>query len=68
MRKQDDLAFDYDRYTRLLAEAVNEEKRLALIRILIEEQAMDKLAAYQSAQRAAEEAMMPLRAVAGARR
>ncbi len=68
MRKQDDLAFDYDRYTRLLAEAVDEEKRLALIGILIEEKAMDRLAAYRAAQRAREEAMIPLRAVGGARR
>ena len=39
-----DSGFDYDRYTRLLAEAVDEPKRLALINILINERAKDNLA------------------------
>jgi hypothetical protein len=38
--------FDYRRYTRLLAEANDEPKRLALINLLIEERAKDKLAAH----------------------
>jgi hypothetical protein len=58
MRKQEVL-FDYDRYRRLLAEAVDERKRLALIQLLIEERAMDRL----SAQRASDRAAMTARAV-----
>jgi hypothetical protein len=42
MDKQD-AGFDYDRYTRLLAEAVDEPKRLALIELLIEERAKEQL-------------------------
>jgi len=38
--------FDYRRYTRLLAEANDEPKRLAFINLLIEERAKDKLAAH----------------------
>ena len=36
--------FDYDRYRKLLADAVDEPKRLALINLLIEERAKDSLA------------------------
>lgn len=36
--------FDYDRYRKLLAEATDERKRLALIKILIDEKAKDRLA------------------------
>ncbi len=35
--------FDYDRYRKLLAEATDESKRLALIHLLIEERAKDRL-------------------------
>jgi hypothetical protein len=35
--------FDFDRYRRLLAEATDERKRLALIDLLIEEKARDRL-------------------------
>jgi hypothetical protein len=35
--------FDYDRYRKLLAEATDEPKRLALINLLIEEKAKDRL-------------------------
>jgi hypothetical protein len=52
MRKQD-LGFDYDRYRQLLADAVNEKKRLALIDLLIEEHAMEQLAAQRASERAA---------------
>ncbi len=41
-----DANFDFDRYKRLLAEATDEPKRLALIELLIEERARDRLAAH----------------------
>jgi hypothetical protein len=52
MRKQDVL-FDYHRYRQLLADAVDEDKRMALINILIEERARDRLAAQVASDRAA---------------
>ncbi|GMO29678.1 hypothetical protein TM233_41870 [Bradyrhizobium sp. TM233] len=52
MRKQD-LGFDYHRYHRLLSEADDEDKRLALIDLLIEEKARDRLAAQRASDRAA---------------
>ena len=45
---QYDEEFDYPRYQQLLAEAVDEPKRLALIQTLIEERARDRLAAHLS--------------------
>ena len=39
-----DAGFNCDRYRRLLAEATNEQKRLAFIDLLIEEKAKDRLA------------------------
>jgi hypothetical protein len=45
--------FDYPRYRQLLAEAVDEKKRLALINLLIEERAMDRLAEHSASDRAA---------------
>ena len=45
--------FDYERYRQLLAEAVDEKKRLELINILIEERARDRLAAERASDRAA---------------
>jgi hypothetical protein len=39
-----DAEFDYDRYRRLLAEATDESKRLALIDLLVDEKAKDSLA------------------------
>ena len=66
--RQQDLRFDYDRYKRLLAEAVDETKRLALIELLIEERAMDRLAAQRAAEREAMTAMTVARVVSGARR
>jgi hypothetical protein len=50
MRKQD-AGFDFDRYRQLLAEAVDEKKRLALIDLLIEERAMDRLEAQRASDR-----------------
>jgi hypothetical protein len=52
MRKEN-VGFDYHRYRQLLAEAVDENKRLELINILIEERARDRLAAERSSDRAA---------------
>ena len=52
MRKQD-VGFDYHRYRQLLADAVDEKKRLELINILIEERARDRLAAERASDRAA---------------
>jgi hypothetical protein len=52
MRKQD-AGFDYDRYHRLLADAVDDDKRMALINLLIEERAKDRLAAQIASDRAA---------------
>jgi hypothetical protein len=52
MRKQD-AAFDYHRYRQLLAEAVDEKKRLALIDVLIDERAREQLEAQRASDRAA---------------
>jgi hypothetical protein len=52
MRKQD-VSFDYRRYRQLLADAIDEDRRMALINILIEERAMDRLAAQLASDRAA---------------
>jgi hypothetical protein len=52
MRKQD-AAFDYHRYRQLLAEAVDEKKRLELIYVLIEERARERLEAQRATDRAA---------------
>jgi hypothetical protein len=52
MRKQD-VSFDYHRYRQLLADAVDEDKRMALINILIEERARDRLAAQLASDHAA---------------
>jgi hypothetical protein len=52
MRKQD-LGFDYLRYRQLLTEAVDEKRRLALIDLLIEERAKDRLEAQRASDRAA---------------
>jgi hypothetical protein len=52
MRKQD-VSFDYHRYRQLLADADDDDKRKALIDILIEERARDRLAAQTASDRAA---------------
>jgi hypothetical protein len=56
MRKQDG-EYDYHRYRQLLAGANDEHKRLALIALLIEEKARDRLAAERASDRAAMTAM-----------
>jgi hypothetical protein len=66
--RQQSPGFDYDRYKSLLAEAVDEPKRLALIQLLIEERAMDRLAAQRAADREAMTAMTVARVVGGSRR
>ena len=48
---QPDSEFDYPRYRKLLAEAVDERRRLALINLLIDERARDKLAAHATQQK-----------------
>jgi hypothetical protein len=55
-RRERDVLFDYHRYRRLLVEAVDEKTRLALIQLLIEERAMDRLAAQQATDRASKAA------------
>jgi hypothetical protein len=52
MRKQD-AGFDFHRYRQLLAEAVDDNKRLALIDLLIEERAKERLDAQRASDRAA---------------
>jgi hypothetical protein len=46
-----DSGFDHPRYRKLLAEAVDEPKRLALIKLLIDERARDRLAAQETQRR-----------------
>ncbi|MGH6716257.1 MAG: hypothetical protein ACREDC_08740 [Bradyrhizobium sp.] len=58
MREQD-VGFDYHRYRQLLAEAVDEKKRLALIDLLIEERARDRLVAARAVRRATTIARAP---------
>ena len=48
-----DPGFDFDRYRKLLAEAVDAPKRLALIDLLIEERAKDRLDAHLASNREA---------------
>ena len=52
MRKPD-AGFDFYRYRQLLAEAVDEKKRLAFIDLLIEERARERLEAQRAADRIA---------------
>lgn len=41
-----DAGYDFDRYRRLLAEADDEPKRMALINLLVDEKAKDRLAKH----------------------
>jgi hypothetical protein len=52
MGKQE-VSYDYDRYRKLLAEAVDETKRLELIDQLIRERARDRLEAQRTSDRVA---------------
>jgi len=65
MGKQDG-EYDYHRYRQLLAEASDERKRLALIALLIEEKARDRLAAERASDRAAMTAMTVARVLGSA--
>jgi hypothetical protein len=56
---QSDAGFDFDRYRRLLAEADDEPKRLALINLLVDEKAKDKLAGQALRGRLAELGLLP---------
>jgi hypothetical protein len=49
--RQQDAGFDFRRYRQLLAEAVDENKRLALIDLLIEERAKERLEAQRASDR-----------------
>ena len=51
--RQQELEFDYHRYRQLLAEAVDEKRRLALINLLIAERAKDRLAEQRASDHAA---------------
>jgi hypothetical protein len=51
--RSENAEFDYERYRQLLADAVDESKRLELINILIEERAMERLAAQRMSDRVA---------------
>jgi hypothetical protein len=51
--REKDTGFDYGRYRQLLAEAVDEKKRLAFIDLLIEERAKERLEAQRASDRAA---------------
>ena len=48
-----DAGYDYTRYRKLLAEAVDEKKRLELIELMISEKARDRLAEQRMADRVA---------------
>ena len=52
MAKQE-AGYDYDRYRKLLAEAVDETRRRELIDLLIEEKARDRLQAQRTSDRVA---------------
>ena len=52
MSRQDE-GFDYHRYQALLADAVDEPSRLALIDLLIEERARERLKAHSTSERLA---------------
>jgi len=55
--REKDAGFDHHRYRKLLAEAVDEPRRLALIDLLVEERARDRLEAQRTADRNAMTAM-----------
>jgi hypothetical protein len=66
MLKQD-AEFDYRRYRNLLAEAVDEKKRLAFIDLLIEERAKERLEAQRASDRAAMTALTVARVLGTSR-
>jgi len=50
---KEEAGYDYTRYRTLLAEAVDEQRRLELIDLLIREQARDRLEAQRTSDRVA---------------
>jgi hypothetical protein len=62
-----DVGFDHDRYRKLLAEAVDEKKRLAFIDLLIEEQARERLKRQRAADRDAMTAVTIARVLGASR-
>lgn len=60
--------YDYVRYKRLLAEAVDETKRLELIETIVRERARDGLEAQRTAERIAMTAMTVARVLGPGRR
>jgi hypothetical protein len=48
-----DAGYDYNRYRKLLAEAVDEARRLELINLMIREKARDRLEAQRTSDRVA---------------
>jgi hypothetical protein len=62
-----DVGFDHDRYRKLLAEAVDEKKRLAFIDLLIEEHARDRLKSQRAADRDAMTAVTIARVLGASR-
>jgi hypothetical protein len=50
---EQDAVYDYTRYRKLLAEAVDEKRRLELIELLIREKARDRLQAERMSNRVA---------------
>ena len=52
MSKQE-MGYDYNRYKKLLAEAVDDTKRLELIDLMIKEKARDRLEAQRTSDRVA---------------
>lgn len=50
---EQDAGYDYTRYRQLLAEAVDEQKRLELIDLMIRENARDRLQAQRMSDRVA---------------
>jgi hypothetical protein len=53
MAKQEAAGYDYHRYRKLLAEAVDESRRRELINLLIQEKARDRLEAQRTSDRVA---------------
>jgi hypothetical protein len=59
--------FDYGRYRKLLAEAVDEPRRLAFIDLLVEERAKDRLELQRAADRSAMTAITIARVLGASR-
>lgn len=60
--------YDYHRYKKLLVEAVDEDKRIDLIDVLIEEKARDRLEAQRTSDRVAMTAQTVARVLGNVRK